>query len=52
MAKAYGAHHLASVLVGYEETEETQDLMAQAIFGAIGTNGQIADHGIVLLQVR
>ena len=41
LANAYGAHHLASVLVAYEETEETQDLMAQAIFGAIGTSGRL-----------
>lgn len=41
LSKAYGAHHLASVLVGYEETEETQDLMAQAIFGAIDISGRL-----------
>ena len=41
LANAYGAHHLASVMVAYEETEETQDLMAQAIFGAIGTSARL-----------
>jgi CubicO group peptidase (beta-lactamase class C family) len=41
LAQTYGAHHMASILVGYEETEETQDLMAQAIFGAIGTTAQL-----------
>jgi beta-N-acetylhexosaminidase len=28
-------------MVGYEETDETQDLMAQAIFGAIGTTARL-----------
>jgi len=41
LVNAYGAHHLASVMVGYEETDETQDLMAQAIFGAIGTTARL-----------
>jgi beta-N-acetylhexosaminidase len=41
LANAYGAHHLASVMVAYEETEETQDLMAQAIFGAIGPSARL-----------
>ncbi|MEZ4806995.1 MAG: glycoside hydrolase family 3 N-terminal domain-containing protein [Flavobacteriales bacterium] len=41
LARAYGSHHLASVIVGYEETPETQDLMAQVIFGGIGANGRL-----------
>lgn len=41
LSKAYGANLMASVMVGYEETEETQDLMAQAIFGAIGVDGKL-----------
>jgi beta-N-acetylhexosaminidase len=41
LTRAYGAHLLASVVVAYEETEETQDLAAQALFGAIGANGRL-----------
>ena len=41
LTKAYGANYMASVLVAYEETEETQDLMAQVIFGGIGANGKL-----------
>ncbi len=41
LSKAYGAQLMSSVMVGYEETEETQDLMAQAIFGAIGVDGRL-----------
>lgn len=41
LAKAYGGQLLTSTLVAYEETEETQDLMAQAIFGAIGADGRL-----------
>jgi len=41
LAKASGGQLLASTLVAYEETEETQDLMSQAIFGAIGTDGRL-----------
>ncbi|MBK7944812.1 MAG: serine hydrolase [Flavobacteriales bacterium] len=41
LARAYGAHLLASVVVAYEETEETQDLAAQALFGGIGSNGRL-----------
>ena len=41
LAQAYGAHYMASVVVAYEETEETQDLMAQALFGGIGVNGRL-----------
>ena len=41
LSKAYGAQLMSSVMVGYEETEETQDLMAQAIFGAIGVDGKL-----------
>ncbi len=41
LSQAYGGHLLASVMVAYEETEETQDLMAQAIFGAIPMSGRL-----------
>ncbi|MCC6540995.1 MAG: serine hydrolase [Flavobacteriales bacterium] len=41
LTKAYGAQLMSSVMVAYEETEETQDLMAQAIFGAIGVDGML-----------
>ncbi|HQV73913.1 MAG TPA: glycoside hydrolase family 3 N-terminal domain-containing protein [Flavobacteriales bacterium] len=41
LAKASGGQLLASTLVAYEETEETQDLMAQAIFGAISVDGRL-----------
>lgn len=41
LSQAYGSQLLASVLVAYEETEETQDLMAQAIFGGIGISGRL-----------
>ena len=41
LAQTYGAHYMASVVVAYEETEETQDLMAQALFGGIGINGRL-----------
>jgi hypothetical protein len=40
--KAYGAHYLmASVVVAYEETDDTQDLVAQVIYGGRGANGQL-----------
>jgi len=41
LARADGAFHKASVLVAYEETADTQDLVAQAIFGAIPTTGRL-----------
>lgn len=41
LTRAYGAHYLASVITAYEETEETQDLVAQVIFGGIGANGRL-----------
>jgi len=41
LTRAYGAHHLASVVVAYEETDDSQDLMAQLIFGGIGANGRL-----------
>ncbi|MEO8588716.1 MAG: glycoside hydrolase family 3 N-terminal domain-containing protein [Flavobacteriales bacterium] len=41
LTQAYGAQNLAAVVVAYEETEETEDLVAQAIFGGIGTNGRL-----------
>lgn len=41
LTKAHGAHLLASVVVGYEETQDTQELMAQVLFGGIGANGKL-----------
>lgn len=41
LTRAYGAHHLASIVVAYEENDDTQELAAQAIFGAIGANGRL-----------
>lgn len=41
LTRAYGAHHLASIVVAYEENDDTQDLAAQAIFGAIGADGRL-----------
>ena len=41
LTRAYGAHYLASVVVAYEETEDSQDLAAQLIFGAIGATGRL-----------
>lgn len=41
LTRAYGAHHLASVVVAYEENETTQDLVAQALFGGIGADGRL-----------
>ena len=41
LTRAYGAHLLASVVVAYEENEITEDLAAQALFGAIGANGKL-----------
>jgi len=41
LTQAYGAQNLSAVVVAYEETEETQDLVAQAIFGGIGANGRL-----------
>ncbi len=39
--KVYGSKDLAAVVIAYEETEDTQDLVAQAIFGAIGVSGRL-----------
>lgn len=41
LTRAYGAQYLASVIAAYEETEETQNLVAQVIFGGIGANGRL-----------
>ena len=41
LTRAYGANYLASVITAYEETPETQDLVAQVIFGGIGANGKL-----------
>lgn len=41
LARAYGAQLLASTVVAYEENDDTQDLVAQALFGAIGTSGRL-----------
>ncbi len=39
LTRAYGAHYLASVVVAYEETDDTQDLVAQVLFGARSADG-------------
>lgn len=41
LARAYGAQLLSSVVVAYEENEDTQDLAAQALFGAIPATGRL-----------
>ncbi len=41
LTRAYGAHYLASVVVAYEETEDTQDLVAQVLFGARSADGML-----------
>lgn len=41
LTQAYGAQNLDAVVVAYEETEETQDLVSQVIFGGIGANGKL-----------
>jgi beta-glucosidase-like glycosyl hydrolase/CubicO group peptidase (beta-lactamase class C family) len=41
LTRAYGAQLLASVVVAYEETDDTKDLAAQAIFGGIGASGRL-----------
>ena len=38
--KVFGAQEMDAVIVAYEETPDTQDLVAQLIFGAIGANGR------------
>ena len=39
--KVFGSHDLASVVVAYEETADTQDLVSQLIFGGIGASGRL-----------
>ncbi len=39
--KVYGSKDLESIIVAYEETEETQDLVSQLIFGGIGASGRL-----------
>ncbi len=41
LAQAYGANRWAGVVCAYEENDDTQDLVAQALFGAIGMSGQL-----------
>lgn len=41
LAKASGDLFRATIMVGYEETADSQELMAQAIFGAVGTSGRL-----------
>lgn len=41
LAKAYGAHLLATTVVGYEETDDSQRAMAELIFGAGAANGRL-----------
>lgn len=41
LATAYGAQRWNGILVAYEENDDTQDLMAQAIFGALPARGRL-----------
>ena len=41
LAKAVGPEMLATVVVAYEETDDTQDLVAQVIFGARNADGAL-----------
>ncbi len=41
LTRAYGSQYLASVVVAYEETDDTQDLAAQLIFGGVGASGRL-----------
>lgn len=41
LTKAYGAQLMATTVVAYEETEDSQSMMAEVIFGATGANGRL-----------
>lgn len=41
LTQAYGSQRWGAVLCTYEENDDTQDLAAQALFGAIPTNGHL-----------
>lgn len=41
LTQAYGAQRWGAVLCTYEENDDTQDLAAQALFGAIPTTGRL-----------
>jgi beta-glucosidase-like glycosyl hydrolase/CubicO group peptidase (beta-lactamase class C family) len=41
LTQAYGANRWGAVVCAYEENDDTEDLMAQALFGAIGANGKL-----------
>lgn len=41
LVQAYGAHRWAAVVCAYEETEDSQDLVAQALFGGIPAPGSL-----------
>lgn len=41
LTQAYGAHRWGAVLCAYEENDDTQDLVAQALFGGIGVSGRL-----------
>jgi beta-N-acetylhexosaminidase len=41
LSKAYGTSFLATTVVGYEETDDTQEVMAEVIFGARPANGRL-----------
>jgi hypothetical protein len=43
---------MASVMVGYEETEETQDLMATGHLRCHWCGWPLAHHGLIVLQMR
>ena len=41
LTQAYGANRWGAVVCAYEENDDTEDLVAQALFGAIGANGRL-----------
>jgi beta-glucosidase-like glycosyl hydrolase/CubicO group peptidase (beta-lactamase class C family) len=41
LMQAYGAQRLSGLVVAYEENDDTQDLVAQLIFGAIPAKGHL-----------
>jgi beta-glucosidase-like glycosyl hydrolase/CubicO group peptidase (beta-lactamase class C family) len=41
LATAYGANRLSGLVVAYEENEDTEDLVAQVLFGGIGARGRL-----------
>lgn len=41
LTQAYGAQRWGAVVCAYEENDDTEDLVAQAVFGAIGVDGRL-----------